>query len=272
MCSVRNLLALATVLLLTCGLLACAPPAEEADPEAAQAAAWAKLQEAKANLDAKRQELADLRAEIAGGDEEDSAAAGGEGDAGEGADAAESPEARLAALEPEVVTLGEEFIAQVIEFINSQDLYEGQELTEIQRAAFDLKAQEDVLVAQEYIDKAGNYQKAIDIYTTSLIADPDSEILKEARERAEELRYMTQERFAAAKKGMTEAEVREALGTPQPINVREYPERGVTAWFYPKAGRKAAAGVYYRKQGGVLKVYNVDFDAVAAEEGDEEEG
>ena len=77
---------------------------------------------------------------------------------------------------------------------------------------------------------------------------------------------MTEERFDAVKKGMSEAEVRETLGTPQPVNVREYEDRGVTAWFYPKAERKAAAGVYFKEKRGALAVYSLDFNAIKAEE------
>ncbi len=268
---VRNLFALITLLSLIFGLLACAPASEEEDTEALNAEAWALVQQAKETLDGKRQELRDLRDQIAGGGEEGSDEGGGEGEEGEEGEGdagdAQPPEERLAALEQEIDKLTQSFGEQLTEFINSQDIYEDQPFTEVQRAAFDMKAQEDILVAQEYIDKAGNYQKAIDIYTFALTYDPDSELLKEAMARAEELRYMTEERFAAVKKGMTEVEVRENLGTPQPINVREYEERGVTAWFYPKGQRKAAA-VYFKEQGGALKVYTVDFNA--ADEGEEE--
>ncbi len=217
---------------------------------AISAEAWTRLQKVKDTLDAKRRELRLLR-------DENSRDEGGNNRAVSG---------RLSTLEGEVAKLTEEFQGQVIDFINSQDLYEGQELTEAQQAAFDMKAQEDILVAQEYIDKAGNYQKAIDIFTTSLLTDPDSELLREAKARAEELRYMTEERFAAVKKGMSEAEVRDALGTPQPMNVREYEDRGVTAWFYPRTERKAAAGIFFRRRGGELEVYAADFGAIEPEE------
>ena len=77
----------------------------------------------------------------------------------------------------EVNKLTELFTGQLADFINSQEIYEGEPLTEVQRAAFDMKADEDILVAKEYIEKAGNYQKAIDIYSTALLADPESEKL-----------------------------------------------------------------------------------------------
>lgn len=276
----RNLSALSITLLAVLGLAACSSgPTEEEAQAALQAEAWASLQQAKADIDAKRQELRDLEERLAGGamDEEaagegDAAAAGEGGDmAGEGGDMAGeageealSPEEQLAALRQETDKMGEDFTAQLAEFINSQEIYEGEELTPIQRQAFDMKEDEDILVAQEYIDKAGNYQKAIDIYNTGLLADPTSEKLLAAKAAAEEQRYMTEERLAQVEKGMTEDEVRQLLGTPMRANVREYEERGVTAWFYPKAEPNTAAGVFYRQRRGELKVYEVDFDAVKA--------
>lgn len=281
----RNLLALSIALLaLLAG--ACAPDTSEEDARtAAQAEEWAGLQQAKADLDAKRQELSELKAMIAGGmpEEEGEADGGGEeapaegegGAKGEGGAEGEvedtmTPEEKLATLQEAVDTGAGEFIGRLADFLNSQDLYEGQELTEVQRAAFDMKASEDVLVAQEYIDKAGNYQKAIDIYTSSLLADPTSEILLEAKAKAEDLRYMTEERFATVKKKMTQDEVRDLLGTPKPVNVREYEDRGIIAWFYPKEDRGRAAGVYFRERKDVWTVYNLDYDAVKADE--EKEG
>ena len=166
----------------------------------------------------------------------------------------------------------EAFTGQLAGFINSQEIYEGEPLTEIQRAAFDMKDDEDILVAKEYIEKAGNYQKAIDIYTTALLADPTSEKLMAAKAEAEAMRYMTEERFAAAKKGMTRDEVRALLGTPKPTNVREF-EKGVIGWFYPKEEPRTAAGVYFREKKGVYVVYSADFDAIKADSDEEvEEG
>lgn len=262
--SARNLSTLAVLLLVILGFAACAPQGEEeVDQTTLNAEAIAALQQAKTTLDAKRQELRDLKARIAGGEagEEGSEAA----EPAEGEEPPPSPEERAAALEGEVNKLGEEFNGQLIDFINSQDLYEGQELTEAQRAAFDMKADEDILVAQEYIDKAGNYQKAIDIYTTSLLADPGNEKLLAARTEAEGLRYMTEERFGQVKSKMKPEEVRGLLGTPQSRNVREY-ENGITAWFYPREESGYAAGVFFEKHKGQLQVYEAKFDAVAPED------
>ncbi len=66
--SARKLSTLAVLLLAALSFAACAPPTEEVDIAAVEAEAIAALQEAKAQLDAKRQELSDLRARIAGGE------------------------------------------------------------------------------------------------------------------------------------------------------------------------------------------------------------
>lgn len=261
--SARNLSILAILLLAALAFAACAPQTEEPDPAAVEAEAIAALKEAKAELDAKRQELRELRERIASGEVADDA--GDASEPTEGEEAAASPEEQLEDLSEEVNRLGEKFNEQLIEFINSQELYEGQEFTENQRIAFNMKADEDILVAQEYIDKAGNYQKALDIYTTALLADPGNEKLMAAKAKTEELRYMTEERFDQVKKNMTQPEVRKLLGTPQTRNVRDY-GNGVTAWFYPREESGYAAGIFFRERGGELKVYDMKFEAVTPDE------
>ena len=76
----RNLSALVIVLLLAFGLAACQPQTEEDDQAAVQAEAWAALQQAKTDIDAKRQELSELLA--AGAPEGEAAAEEGAGEEG----------------------------------------------------------------------------------------------------------------------------------------------------------------------------------------------
>ena len=75
---------------------------------------------------------------------------------------------------------------------------------------------------------------------------------------------MTPERFAQVKEGMTPAEVRKLLGHPNLHNVREYADRGVVAWFYPKDASGAAAAVWFHREKGAAAptVYMADFEAV----------
>ncbi len=78
---------------------------------------------------------------------------------------------------------------------------------------------------------------------------------------AEVLSHMTEERFAAVKKGMDREEIRRLLGSPKPVNVREF-DGGVIGWFYPKKDPNTAAGVYFRKKNHQYVVYSADFIAI----------
>jgi tetratricopeptide (TPR) repeat protein len=129
-----------------------------------------------------------------------------------------------------------------------------------------MKSSEDLLLAEEYIQKGGEYQRAIDILEAALAIDPDNQALKAALAKAEADRYPAKEKFALVKKGMSEAEVRALLGPVNLRNVKEYPERHVVAWFYKKADGGAAA-VYFdtgRKKDATPKVYDTKYDAIAA--------
>jgi len=234
----------------------------------AQEAAWKDLEAQKAELDAKRQELAAAReAAKAAGEEEATADQAAGDDAAEADDAAasEDPAARVAQLESEVQQETEDFYRALVEFINSAGLVEGEEPPAPVAAAIHMKSAEDMLVAQEYIDKGGNYRQAIDIYNTALGVDPDNADLQEALAEAEANRYMSEERFANAKKGMTEEEVREVLGTPYHANVRTFPEEKVEAWFYPVTPQGSAAAVWFRPSGDTMKAYKLNFEEVVKE-------
>jgi len=63
---------------------------------------------------------------------------------------------------------------------------------------------------------------------------------------------------------MSEAEVIAALGRPLARNIRDYPEKKVTAWFYPKSDNGEAAGVFFNAK---KEVYSTDFNAVKQAEG-----
>ena len=124
-----------------------ATPAVTAEaPANSMAADWAWLQRTEAELAGKRERLKRLDG---------------------------TPEAE--ALLEEVIRLGDEFGARLVRFINGQEIQAGDELTPRQRAAFDMKAAEDIHAAQGYIDQGGDYARAISIYTSSLVVDPGNE-------------------------------------------------------------------------------------------------
>ena len=159
-------------------------------------------------------------------------------------------------------TLTQGFNERLVAFINANPPVVGEPPTEQQRAAIRMKSDEDMLVASEYIEKGGDYRRAIKIYQDILMADPDNEALKAALASAEDMRFMTKERFATAKKGMTEDEVRAVLGPANLRNVRHFDKENVTAWYYPKDERGAAAAVWFRPEKKGLRVYQTQFDAI----------
>lgn len=205
---------------------------------AARQAEWTAIETQKRQLDAKRGELTTLRQQAAAGT--DVAAA-------------------LAAVNEEVTRLSDDLGSKLAAYINADPPVVGEPIRPEQQAAIRLKSSEDVAIAREFIELGGDYRRAIDIYNQALSIDPDNAELKAALADAEAKRFMTPERFAAVKKGMGEAEVVAALGRPLARNVRDYPEKKVSAWFYPKNDTGEAAGVFFNDK---KTVYSTDFDAV----------
>ncbi len=236
--------------------IACGGSATDVDEAAEQQnEEWTWLQQTKSDLDAKRQELAGLRALIAGEVEPP-------------ADAPEQTEEELAqaqaSLESDIVGAADQFMGRLVGFINDQGITVGGTLTDIQTAAIRMKSSEEIHVAREYIERGGDYSKAIDIYKAALAFDADNPDLAAALAEAEVLQYMTEDRFGAVKKKMTQAQVRSTIGQVNLHNVKEYEERGTVAWFYRKEDG-GAAGVYFKeakKDDGNWLVYATDFDAV----------
>ncbi len=262
----RQLFALPVVALALLAVLGCGAT-DEVDEQAAKAAEdWAWLQQAKTEMDGKRAELMELQGQIAAGPEEEGESPG-EGEGAEAAAPPPSPEelaTQAEALQQEVYGLADTFGARLAQFINDQGISVGGELTEMQAGAIRMKSDEDIELARDYIERGGEYQRAIDIYSQAMIFEPDYDRLLAAKADAETKRYMTEERMAEVKKNMTEAEVRALLGTPKTQNVREFEQGGVVGWFYPKEEPNTAAAVFFKEKKGEFKVYKTDFEAVKA--------
>lgn len=244
------------VAMLALAWIACGGGTEKVD-EAAQKLAeeWTWLQQAKNDLEADRQQLTELKTRIAG-------------DVEPAEDAVEQTPEELAeaaaALKSKIVDGADTFMGRLVGFINDQGIAVGAELTDVQRAAIRMKSSEEILIAREYIDEGGDYTKAIEIYKAALAFDPENPDVAAALADAEALQYMTEERFAAVKKKMTQDEVRAVIGQVNRHNVKPYEERGTLAWFYRKEDG-GAAGVYFKektKGDGNWEVYALDFNAV----------
>jgi tetratricopeptide (TPR) repeat protein len=170
-------------------------------------------------------------------------------------------------LRKEVDSRTAELNRRLVDFINANaEAAAGDPPGDLQRAAIRMKSDEDLLLARQYIEQGGDYRRAIEIYETALAADPDNARLRQELATANARRYVTRERFAQVREGMSPDEVRRLLGTPNLQDVRAYPERGVTAWFYPKDASGAAAAVWFQKKAvgtaGTEVVYLLDFEAI----------
>lgn len=203
---------------------------------------WIWLQKAHQTLTARRTELAQARKR--------------------GREAEGDP--AVQALAQDVRTRTEEYRRRLLEFINRYPPPAGEKASGRTLEALRLKSDEDILVAREHIDEGGDYRTAIDIYEAALAVDPDNPRLREELESAQARRYMTRERFEQVQEGMTADQVRLLLGAPNVNDIRDYPERGVTAWFYARDARGGAAAVWFEKKGrnGQLVAYEIVFDAL----------
>lgn len=229
-------------------LTACGAPADE-DPAArthaaAAGAEWTWLKRAGEELDARRQELARAEADARKS----------------GKDSAADPAVQT--LARDVRTRTDELRRRLLDFINGNPPVLGEKPTGHTLEAIRRKSDEDILIAAEHMNEGGDYRTAIDVYEAALAVDPDNPRLRQALEKAQALRYMTRERFAQVQEGMTADQVRTLLGPPNANDVREYPERRVTAWFYARDGKGAAAAVWLEKKGDRQVVYEADFDAL----------
>lgn len=261
--------ALALSALLLTGFLVGCGGEPEVDGDAVRAAALEELHNRKQALDAKRQQLADLRQQAEEGSEEatDEGADGGEdADGGEGADGTEeagpTAEQQAETLSAEIEAEAEALGADIAAFINDENfpMYQGEPPSEHQQAAINLKVAEDILLAQEWVNKGGDYARALNVLEAVEPLAPDNADIQAELERVREMRYVTEERFSGIEKGQTDDEVKAILGPVNLRNIRDYDNDRI-AWFYPKdAG--GAAGVFFRKKGDDWVVYQADYEAV----------
>ncbi len=252
------LVSVATALVLLVPVGCGSDNSEQEEMATARAAALAELHASKRALDAKREELAELETILMAPEATEPAE-------GEEAVDLEEVKAREVTLRAEVETATDAFGGEIVAFINEDAPVAGEPVSEALTAAVDMKVDEDILLAQEWVQVGGDYKRAISILEQVLPLAPEHPRLLEEIENAKAFRYMTEERLAAVENGQSEDEVREVLGPVNLRNVREYPDKGVFAWFYPKDGG-GAAGVYFRKKGKSHVVYKTDFEAVKVQE------
>jgi len=214
--------------------------AGEERAESARASEWAALQRDKHAIDVERAELRRLRGRLA------AVPIAADGTPLLDADAALSRDvtAREHQLAARSSSLGDRLVRYLGGFA-----HRGDEQPSGWSAAVRMKSDEDLAVAREWIDRGGDYRRAIEILETQRALDPGDARLEQALVQAREMRFVTPERFARVQAGMTQVDVRAALG---PVNLREVlhrPAEQLEAWYYPKRGGGRAA-VYFRYEEG----------------------
>ena len=261
MTSPRGLAAPLLLLLAVIAALACVRSAEAPELDEAQRSQWTELRRLQGDLARSRAALAAQRERLAGA----AARAGGEPDGEEStaptAEQRAAIEREVAERQRVVAEASQRYGSRLVAFIDSFGPLGGGPVPPERQAAVRMKSDEDMAVAAEWIERGGDYRRAIEIYETQRRLDPGYQPLAEALRRARDLRRVTQERFAAVETGMTQEQVRALLG---PVNlrlVRSFPERGVEAWLYPQ-DRGGTAAVYFRRDrdGDPLRVYETVFD------------
>lgn len=264
----RSILVLVGVVAVLGLAAACSGGDGASEEDAANQARLAELREQRDALMTAREEIATLRErlEMAESGEPEAAGEAAEGEAeGEEAEPVDpvALQAEIDQKDADLTAQVEQFNADVVAFINEHAPLQGEPVPEILTQAFALKASEDVILAKEYITQGGDYARAIQIYQDILAFDPNNAEAQEALAWAEDMRYMSEERFTQAENGMTMEQIEKILGVVHYSNRREFPERGVIAWYYPKNPEREAAAIFFRKKGDTYEVYKTDFNAVS---------
>ncbi len=238
-------------------------PSEDEQAGQARSEEWSALQTMKAELTEKRQELSALGDRLAA---DIDAAQLPDGQTVE--DAMAEIKTQYGQLEAEVEATTEQFGQRLVNFINDEEIERGAEPTEAQLAALRLKAGEDLLIADEYGEKGGDWARAIAITEELQRTDPGNTEVQERLEFYRSMRYMSEERFASAEVGMTLDQVTKAVGVPSRGNDRPFGDdrRG---FFYLKGEDRSAAAVYFQKKDNQWIAYKVDYNAIEGAGGSE---
>ena len=263
----RTSVALATVLFALASLSACSSKdTKEAQKQAERAARLGELQQQKQDLETARQNLAQMKESL-------EQAKNGETAEGEKVDV-DQLQVDVNKKESQVAEMADSLNQALVEYINDGAPVAGEQPGPNEQQALHMKADEDMILAKEYITEGGEYARAIGIYQDILKFDPNNQKVKDAMAQAEADRYMDEERFSQVKKGMNEDQVSALLGPANSANRRTYPKKKLVAWFYPKSAEGDAAAVYMRQKGEHYEVYETKFNAVAkrAETGGDDSG
>ena len=244
------LVALSLVAVAACG------PDEAVVAAAARAEEWTAIEASRATLQEKRAELAGFVSQMAADAEEVELPEGQTID-----DFKADLQAKVNNLQAETERLSQELEGRLVAFINDAGLVQGEEIPPEVQSAFRMRSSEALLVADEYGDKGGDWARAIAIAQDLLKNDPENEEIQARLDHYNDMRYMSEERFAAAEVGMTPDEVIAVLGVPGRGNDRDF-DNGTRAFFYLTGEDRGAAAVYFRERSGEMQAYKVDYTAI----------
>jgi hypothetical protein len=166
-------------------------------------------------------------------------------------------------------TTFEELQANLAEYLNVA-LNEFPDSPDTARA-LEIYSEEAIIVANDIVQKSGDYKKAIDHLASAenLFEQTGMAVyqpLVDEIAKLDDWRFITQERFDSVKKDMTKEEVMAVVGVPYYQNIKVDEKRGVEMWLYRKREGGAAAVSFRTKTD---KVYHMNFDAVKPQVADE---
>lgn len=127
-----------------------------------------------------------------------------------------------------------------------------------------LIANERMRLGDAYLSVLSRYDRAIQMYESALAVDPSNDEARKRIEIARERQFVSFDRFASLRDGMSEGDVAARLGTPREDWIKHLTQnnRLYSVWIYSRADGGAAA-VYF--ENGI--VYHTNWNAAQARQG-----
>lgn len=121
-----------------------------------------------------------------------------------------------------------------------------------------LIANERLRLGDAYLAVLSRYDRAIQMYESALAVDPENDEARKRIQIARDRQFVSFDRFASLRDGMTEADVAARLGTPREDWIKHLTQndRLYSVWIYSRADGGAAA-VYF--ENGI--VYHTNWNA-----------
>ena len=124
--------------------------------------------------------------------------------------------------------------------------------------ALHLYAMEKIRMGDEYMNVLARFDNAVTLYQSALTVEPGNTVAQQHMADAQSRRFVSMDRFAQVREGMTEEQVRKLLGQPREDWIKQVVQRNraYSVWIFPKPDGGASA-VYF--DGGV--VYHTNWNA-----------